>query len=291
MTTYVNGVKEYIGKDNKIHSVFNQTLTQTGRLSSKYPNLQNISIRDDDQSEIRKAFVSRTGYKLLGADYSQIELRVLAHEAKAEHLIEAFKQNKDIHAITAADVLDKNIDDITKKDRRIAKAVNFGIIYGISEFGLSEQLLISPYQAKIIIEKYLRTYPAIDNYRNKVIDDATKNGYTTTIFNRKRYIPELVDKNFKMREFGKRAAMNAPIQGSAADIIKIAMIRVEEKIKELNLDANLILQIHDELVFEVKEEDIETVRKVIKNTMENAVKLDVPLVVDCSVGDNLHEAK
>lgn len=291
LSTYVNGISEYISSDGKIHCIYNQTLTETGRLSSKYPNLQNISIRDDDQREIRKAFVASQGCTLVAADYSQVELRVLASLADIKPMKEAFEKGIDIHTLTASKIFNTDTDKITSDQRRKAKAVNFGIIYGLSDFGLAEQLIIPVWEAKEIINNYLNAYPEIEMYREQVIQEAKENGYVQTMLNRKRFIPEINDKMHMVREFGKRAAMNAPIQGSAADIIKIAMVNIFKEFSKLGLRSKMIMQIHDELVFDVLENELDTVERIITEKMENAVKLQVPLKVNVSSGKNLFDTK
>jgi len=289
-TTYIEGLIKEIHDDDKIHTIYNQTLTRTGRLSSQEPNLQNIPARNEYGKQIRKAFIPSND-TIISADYSQIELRILASIANVESLIDAFNNNKDIHKKTASDIFKRNIDDITDQERRIAKAVNFGIIYGISGFGLSENLNITQKEAKQFIDEYLNTYPGIKEYMDETIKKAHENGYVKTLFNRKRSIPELENKNYMIRQSGERMALNTPIQGTSADIIKKAMVEVYNKMKENNLKSKMILQVHDELVFDVIEEEQNMLIEIIKETMENAYKSSVPLKVDVNIGTNLYEAK
>ena len=291
-STYVEGLIPYINqKDNKIHTYFHQTATATGRISSTEPNLQNIPTRFDLGKQIRKVFKAKEGYVFLDADYSQIELRVLAHITGDEHMIQAFNNHEDIHKQTAAKVLHIPIEEITPEQRTNAKAVNFGIVYGISDFGLGEQLGIGRKQAKQYIEEYLEQYKGIKEFMDNIKEFAKENGYVETLFNRRRYIPEMHSNNFMVRQFGARVAINAPIQGTAADIIKIAMIQLYNKLKERNLKSKILLQIHDELLLEVKEEEKEEVKELLKTSMENAMKLKVPLEVEVSEANNWYEAK
>lgn len=291
-STYVEGLKQMIYEDEKIHTIFKQALTATGRLSSIEPNLQNIPIRYEEGRKIRKCFIPENkGDYILAADYSQIELRVLAHISEAENLIEAFNNNLDIHTKTAMDVFGVDEKDVTPLMRRQAKAVNFGIIYGISAFGLSENLGIDTKEAKEFIDKYLTTYPGIKEFMDKIVHEAKLNGFVETIFKRRRYIPELNSRNYNERSFGERTAMNAPIQGSAADIIKIAMINVYNRIKKEKIQSKLLIQVHDELIFSVKENELEKMKKIVKEEMEGAVKLKVPLKVDINYGHNWYDAK
>ncbi|MBR6402096.1 MAG: DNA polymerase I [Eubacterium sp.] len=290
-STYVDGLTGTVRSDERIHSTFNQTVTATGRLSSTEPNLQNIPARTALGREIRKAFIPADGYTFVDADYSQIELRVMAAISEDESLIKAFNESKDIHAITAAQVFGVDIDDVTPDLRRKAKAVNFGIIYGISSFGLGEDLGISRNEAKEYIEKYFLTYPKIKNYLDESVKKAKELGYVKTMMNRIRPIPELSSSNFMQRSFGERVAMNSPIQGTAADIIKLAMINVRRELKERNLNSRLILQIHDELLIEAENSEIEVVTELLTRNMENAVKLSVPMYVDVHTGESLYEAK
>ena len=290
-STYVDGLTGTIKSDGRIHSTFNQTVTATGRLSSTEPNLQNIPARTAEGREIRKSFIPEEGYVFVDADYSQIELRVMASISEDESLIEAFNSSKDIHSITASQVFGVDIDAVTPELRRRAKAVNFGIIYGISSFGLGEDLGISRSEAKEYIEKYFETYSNIKQYLDSCVENAKKDGYVKTMMNRIRPIPELSSSNFMQRSFGERVAMNSPIQGTAADIIKIAMIKVSRELKEKNLKSRLILQIHDELLIEAVEEEKDTVTELLKRNMEEAVSLAVPLYVDLHTGYSLYDAK
>lgn len=290
-STYVDGLTGTVRGDGRIHSTFNQTVTATGRLSSTEPNLQNIPARSALGREIRKAFIPADGYTFVDADYSQIELRVMAAISKDESLIEAFNESKDIHAITASQVFGVDLDDVTPDLRRKAKAVNFGIIYGISSFGLGEDLGISRKEAKEYIEKYFVTYPKIKSYLDESVEEAKKKGYVRTLMNRIRPIPELDSSNFMQRSFGERVAMNSPIQGTAADIIKLAMINVRKELKDRGLKSRLILQIHDELLIEAENSEIDIVCELLARNMENAVKLSVPIYVDVHTGDSLFEAK
>ena len=291
-STYVEGLIPYINdKDNRIHSYFHQTVTATGRISSSEPNLQNIPTRFDLGKQIRKVFKPKEGYVFVDADYSQIELRVLAHIADDEHMIEAFNNNEDIHRQTASKVFDIPMEEVTSKQRSDAKAVNFGIVYGISDFGLGEQLGISRKQAKLYIEQYLDKYQKIKEFMENIKESAKKEGYVETLFNRRRYIPEMNSNNYMVRQFGARVAMNTPIQGTAADIMKIAMIKLFNELKERKLESNILLQIHDELLLEVKKEEKDKVEKLLKDSMEGAMQLKVPLKVELSEADNWYEAK
>ena len=290
-STYIEGLKKHIREDGKIHTTFNQTMTQTGRLSSSEPNLQNISIRDEEGREIRKAFVAPENTMYLSADYSQIELRMLAHMADERKMIEAFCEGVDIHNRTASLIFDVPSDLVSADMRRTAKTVNFGIIYGQSAHGLSEQLGVSRQQAKQFIDAYYESYPNIKGYMNSVIEKCREQGYVTTLFNRRRYIPEIRDKNFLTRQFGERAAMNAPIQGSAADLIKIAMIRCDKAMKEAGVKSKMLLQIHDELIFMVYEDEKDLMMKLVKDAMEHAMELKVPLKADANFGKSWYEAK
>ena len=291
-STYVEGLLSIINPiDGRIHSSFNQTITTTGRISSTEPNLQNIPVKLEMGRNIRKVFISDKGCKLVDADYSQVELRVLAHMSQDETMIDEFKHNEDIHTKTASQVFNVSMDEVTSKQRSDAKAVNFGIVYGKSDFGLSEDLHIPVKQAKEYIENYFNKYNKIKEFMDNIIDNASDSGYVTTILNRRRYIPEIKSSNFMLRNAGKRAAMNAPIQGSAADIIKIAMINVYKKLEENNLKSKLILQVHDELIVEAIDSEIEIVKKIVKDEMENAVCLDVNLDVDLNIGDSWYDTK
>ena len=290
-STYADSLGSYIREDGRIHSVFNQTVTATGRLSSADPNLQNIPVRMELGREIRKLFVPEDGFLLVDADYSQIELRVLASMSGDEQLIEAYNQAQDIHAITASKVFHVPLSEVTPLMRRNAKAVNFGIVYGISAFGLSEDLSISRKQATEYIEQYFATYPKVKAFLDKLVSDAKKKGYTETLFGRRRPMPELKASGFMQRSFGERVAMNAPIQGTAADIIKLAMIKVVKRLQEENCRARLILQVHDELILEAPEEEKEKVSAILAEEMQNAAQLKVRLEVDLHTGKSWFDAK
>ena len=290
-STYIEGLKNNILEDGKIHTIYTQTLTRTGRLSSIEPNLQNIPIRNEYGRLIRKSLVSEPNSLILSSDYSQIELRIFAHLAGVNELINAFQERKDIHSKTASDIYGVPIEDVTKTMRRNAKAVNFGIIYGISSYGLATDLNISAKDAKEFINKYFATYPGIKNYMDITKEQAHKNGYVKTIMNRKRVIDELHSSNYMIRSMGERMALNTPIQGSSADILKKAMIEIDRKFAELNLKSKMLLQIHDELIFNVCEDEVDIVKEVVKNTMEQTITLSVPLEVDINVGKNLYETK
>lgn len=289
-STYADGLTAYIESDNRIHTSFNQTITATGRISSTEPNLQNIPIRMELGRKIRKAFVASEGCVLTDADYSQIELRVLAHLSGDEELIAAYRSEQDIHKITAAKVFNTPLEEVTPLQRRNAKAVNFGIVYGISSFGLSQDLSISRKEAAEYIEQYFATYPKVKEYLDKLVSDAKESGYITTMFGRRRPIPELSSSNFMQRSFGERVAMNSPIQGTAADIIKIAMIKVWKALKEAGLSSKLILQVHDELVIETREEELAVVKELLEKNMREAADMAVDLAVDLQVGQNWYEA-
>ena len=292
-STYIKGFRPLIDEDTGlIHTCFNQTLTTTGRLSSKEPNLQNIPVREQEGKEIRKLFVSSfENGKIVGADYSQIELRLLAHFSKCQPLIDAFLSGKDIHRITASQVFGVGEDQVTPEMRRSAKSVNFGIIYGISDYGLSEQLKISPKKAGEYIAKYFDAYPHVKEYMNSNVEFARKNGYVSTLLGRKRYIPEINSSNFNLRSFGERAAMNMPLQGTAADVIKIAMIKVANRIKKEGLCSRLILQVHDELIVDTAEDEVEEVKNILVEEMQSAVTLSVPLTVETECGTRWFDAK
>ena len=291
--TYVKGLLDCIQPDGRIHTRYLQTLTATGRLSSVDPNLQNIPTRTDEGKQIRKAFVPSTkdGY-IFSCDYSQVELRVLAHVSGDEHMQEAFKSGYDIHAHTAMKIFHLDSpDEVTPLMRRHAKAVNFGIVYGISDYGLSKNLGISRKQAKTFIENYFEQYPQIKDYMDEAIKKARENGYAETIMHRRRYLPDIHSKNFNVRSFAERTAINSPIQGSAADIIKIAMINMQKKLDELHLKTKMVLQVHDELIFDVPKEELDTIKKIVPDVMQSAVKLDVPLIADSNWGHNWYDAK
>ena len=290
-STYADGLANYIGEDGRIHSTFNQTITATGRISSTEPNLQNIPIRMELGRLIRKVFIPKDGYVFVDADYSQIELRVLAAISGDETLINAYREAQDIHRITASQVFHIPFDEVTDLQRRNAKAVNFGIVYGISSFGLSQDLSITRKEAAEYIEKYFETYPDIKKFLDETVENAKKNGYVATMFGRRRPMPELKSSNFMQRSFGERVAMNAPIQGTAADIIKIAMIRVNDRLKAEHLKSRLILQIHDELLIEAEKSEVEEVKRILKEEMQGAAQLSVKLEIDMHTGANWYEAK
>jgi DNA polymerase-1 len=290
-STYADGLSVYIGEDKRIHGKFNQTVTATGRISSTEPNLQNIPVRMELGREIRKVFIPKPGYIFLDADYSQIELRVLAHMSGDEKLIEAYQKAEDIHRITASLVFHTPLSEVTPLQRRNAKAVNFGIVYGISSFGLGQDLNITRKEAEEYINNYFATYPGIKSFLDGLVEKGKKDGYVETMFHRRRPVPELSSKNFMQRSFGERIAMNSPIQGTAADIIKIAMLRVNEALKERGLKSQLILQVHDELLVETKEEEATEVREILAKEMKHAAKLLVPLEIDVKEGKSWYEAK
>ena len=290
-STYAEGLTSCIKADGRIHTTFNQTITATGRISSTEPNLQNIPIRMELGRKIRKAFVPQKGFIFMDADYSQIELRLLAHISQDEKLIEAYHMNSDIHRITASQVFHTPFEEVTDLQRRNAKAVNFGIVYGISSFGLSQDLSINRKEATKYIEDYFHTYPDVKAFLDRVVKEAKETGYVTTLYGRRRPIPELSSSNFMQRSFGERVAMNSPIQGTAADIMKIAMIRVYEHLKKENLRSKILIQVHDELLLEVAEDEIETVQNILTNEMQQAAQLSVSLEVDVHTGNNWYEAK
>ena len=290
-STYADGLTNYIQEDGRIHGKFNQTVTATGRISSTEPNLQNIPIRMELGRLIRKVFIPEEGYVFVDADYSQIELRVLAHCSGDEQLINAYKEARDIHRITASQVFHTPFEEVTDLQRRNAKAVNFGIVYGISSFGLSQDLSITKKEAAQYIERYFETYPSIKGFLDGAVEHAKENGYVTTLFGRRRPVPELSSSNFMQRSFGERVAMNAPIQGTAADIMKIAMNGVNRRLKENNMKSKLVLQVHDELLIEAHEDELETVKEILSYEMEHAANLHVPLEVDMHTGENWYEAK
>ena len=290
-TTYIEGILNSISSDGKIHTIYTQTVARTGRLSSIEPNLQNIPIRYELGRLIRKAFVPLDNSILMSCDYSQIELRVFAHLSKVPELVMAFVNDMDIHTKTAMDIFHVKEEEVTKDMRRKAKAVNFGILYGISSYGLSEDLNIKPKEAKEFINKYFETYPGVKEYMDKEIEEAKKNGYVKTIMNRKRIIEELHSTNHVVRSMGERMALNTPIQGSSADILKMAMIKIDKYFEDNNIKSTMLLQVHDELIFNVIKEEEEEVRKIVSNIMENIIKLDVPLKVSIEEGNNWYEAK
>ncbi|MCB6413903.1 DNA polymerase I [Faecalimonas umbilicata] len=290
-STYADGLAAYINEDGRIHGRFNQTITATGRISSTEPNLQNIPIRMELGRLIRKVFVPEEGYVFVDADYSQIELRVLAHCSEDAQLIQAYKEAQDIHRLTASQVFHTPFEEVTDLQRRNAKAVNFGIVYGISSYGLSEDLSIDIKEAKQYIEQYFKTYPGIKSFLDDTVKHAKEMGYVVTLFGRRRPVPELKSSNFMQRSFGERVAMNAPIQGTAADIMKIAMCAVNNRLKENHMKSRLVLQVHDELLVEAYHTEVEEVKQILKEEMEQAASLEVPLVVDMHTGENWYEAK
>lgn len=291
-STYVEGLKQYINpKTKRIHSFFHQTITATGRISSTEPNLQNIPTRFELGKQVRKIFKPEKGKVYIDADYSQIELRVLAHMSEDTHMVQAFKEGQDIHKQAASKVFKTPIDEVTKEQRSNAKAVNFGIVYGISDFGLGEQLGISRKQAKKYIDEYLTEYQGIKNFMDNMTEKAKETGYVETLFNRRRYIPELKSNNYMVRQFGNRAAMNTPIQGTAADIMKIAMINVYKELLDKKLKAKIVLQVHDEMMIESPIDEAEKVKEIVKKEMENAISLKVPLIAEVSEAENWYECK
>lgn len=290
-STYVEGLIPYIDETGRIHSKFHQTVTTTGRISSTDPNLQNIPTRMELGRKLRKVFKPEQGYIFVDADYSQIELRVLAHISKDKNMIEAFCNNEDIHAQAASKVFNIPLEEVTKEERTKAKAVNFGIVYGISEFGLGEQLGVSRKKAKEYIEQYLDKYSGIKEFMINIVEETKEKGYVETLYHRRRYVPELKSNNYMVRQFGGRVAMNTPIQGTAADIMKIAMINVYNKLKENNLKSKLIVQVHDEILVETLESEKEQVKQIVKEEMENVIKLKVPLLAEVEEGYNWYEAK
>ena len=291
-STYAQGLIPYINKKTgRIHSYFHQTVTSTGRISSTEPNIQNIPTRMDIGKKLREVFKPNEKSIFVDADYSQIELRVLAHISGDKNMIEAFNNNEDIHKQAASKVFNIPIEDVSKELRSKAKAVNFGIVYGISDFGLAEQIGVSKKEAKLYIEQYLQKYNGIKDFMDEIVESAKENGYVDTLFNRRRYIPEIKSNNYTVRQFGARVAMNTPIQGTAADIMKIAMINVYKELKERNLKSKIIVQVHDELLIETEKNEEDIVKEILKSCMENVIKLKVPLVVDISEGDNWYSAK
>lgn len=292
-STYIEGLlKEIHESDSKVHTRFQQALTATGRLSSTDPNLQNIPIRLEEGRKIRQAFVpSKEDWILFSADYSQIELRVLAHMSEDKNLVEAFREGMDVHTRTAMDVFHVAEDEVDSSMRRAAKAVNFGIVYGISDYGLSQNLDITRKEAATFIEKYFASFPGVKQYMDDIVQDAKLNGYVTTILNRRRYLPDITSSNFNLRSFAERTAMNTPIQGSAADIIKKAMIDMDARLKKEKMQAKLLLQVHDELIFEAPKDEIALLEKIVPEVMENAIGLSVPLKVDFNHGSTWYEAK
>lgn len=290
-STYIEGLKPLIGKDNVVHTTYNQTVTSTGRLSSANPNLQNIPVREDEGRELRKMFIPKNGNIFIDADYSQIELRLLAHFSRCEELVSAFINNEDIHSVTAAQIFDVDIDSISSDMRRTAKVVNFGIIYGMSEYGLTKTLNISVKAAREYIEKYFAKYPKVKEYMQENVRFAKENGYVSTLTGRRRVIREINSPNYNLRQFGERAAMNMPLQGSSADIIKIAMINVDNALKKEGLKSRLILQVHDELILDAPVSEVVKASEILRFEMEHAIKLSVPLTVNVHSGKNWYEAK
>ena len=290
-STYCDGLLKVVDEDSKIHSTLNQTETRTGRISSKDPNLQNIPVREELGREMRKFFVAPKDCVLIDADYSQIELRVLAHISDDKNMIDAFKENKDIHTITASQVFKVPFESVNSVLRSRAKAVNFGIIYGIGAYSLSQDIGVPIYEAEEYINSYLNHYKDIDKYMNNTIKKAKKDGYVETIFNRRRYLPELKQRNKMVVAAGERIARNMPIQGTAADIIKIAMIKVYDEFKANNMKSKIIMQVHDELIVQAPNDEAKKAEEILKTQMENAVKLSVPLVVSTGVGKTWFEAK
>jgi DNA polymerase-1 len=292
-STYVEGLlKEVRPETGKIHTYFKQTIAATGRLSSQYPNLQNIPIRLEEGRKIRKVFVPfQPGWSILAADYSQIELRVLAHISQDEKMMEAFHDNMDIHTKTAMDVFGVEASQVDSNMRRQAKAVNFGIVYGISDYGLSQNLAITRAEAAKFIEQYFAVFQGVRRYMDDIVKQARLDGYVTTMLQRRRYLPEITASNFNLRSFAERTAMNTPIQGTAADIIKLAMVQLAERMRREKLASRMLLQVHDELVFEVPPEELEIMRHLVPEVMEHALELSVPLKVDVDEGANWYEAK
>lgn len=292
-STYVEELlKEISEKTGKVHTYFRQTVAATGRLSSQFPNLQNIPIRLEEGRKIRKVFVpSEPGWSILAADYSQIELRVLADISDDERLKEAFVHDMDIHTKTASDVFGVAAEDVDSNMRRSAKAVNFGIVYGISDYGLSQNLNITRKEAARFIDQYFDVFQGVRRYMDDIVKDAKRDGYVKTLLERRRYLPEINASNFNLRSFAERTAMNTPIQGTAADIIKLAMVQMDKALRERNLRSRMLLQVHDELVFEVPPEEMETMKELVPATMEAALKLAVPLKAEVSYGSNWYEAK
>ena len=290
-STYVEGLIPYIDETGRIHSKFHQTVTTTGRISSTDPNLQNIPTRMELGRKLRKVFKPEQGYIFVDADYSQIELRVLAHISEDKNMIEAFCNNEDIHAQAASKVFNIPLEKVTKEERTKAKAVNFGIVYGISEFGLGEQLGVSRKKAKEYIEQYLDKYNGIKEFMTNIVEETKEKGYVETLYHRRRYVPELKSNNYMVRQFGGRVAMNTPIQGTAADIMKLAMINIYNEFNKQNLKSKIILQVHDELLIETVPDEKDKVEQILKQEMENVIKLNVPLKIDIEEGKNLYDAK
>ena len=291
LSTYIDALPKLINPaTGHIHTSFNQAVTATGRLSSSNPNLQNIPVRGDDGREIRKAFVPEPGCIFFSADYSQIELRIMAHISGDEHLVNDFREGRDIHAATAARVFHKPLDEVTRDERRKAKTANFGIIYGISAFGLAERMEVSRTEAKELITNYFSTYPKVKDYMERSVAEAKERGYIVTAFGRRRYLPDINSRNAVVRGYAERNAVNAPIQGTAADIIKVAMIRIDERFRREGIQSKMILQVHDELNFSVVPSELDTVKRIVIDEMEQAYQMSVPLVADCGEGHNWLEA-
>ena len=290
ISTYISTLPSYIAADGKIHTTYNQTVTATGRLSSSNPNLQNLPIRSERGRFIREAVIPDDGCLFLSADYSQIELRLMAHFSQDEHMLAAFRNGQDIHAATAARIYGLPIEQISKDQRRNAKTANFGIIYGISAFGLAQQLDCSRTEAKQLIDDYFAAFPRVIQYIEAQKELARQRGYAQTLFGRKRYLPDIHSQNATVRSFAERNAVNAPIQGTAADIIKMAMVSIHQRLKAEGLKAQMIMQVHDELNFNVPKEEVERVREIVVNEMQNAVHLSIPLIAECGVGKNWLEA-
>ena len=290
-STYADGLVKQIADDGRIHTTFQNMVTATGRLSSTDPNLQNIPVRTELGSEIRKMFVPSDGCVFVDADYSQIELRVLAHIADDQTMQEAFRSGTDIHTATAAQVFGVEPEQVTPLMRRHAKAVNFGIVYGISEFSLADDIGVTRKEARQYIDNYLAHYAGVRTYMHDIVEQAKQDGYVTTLFGRRRELPELKSSNFNIRSFGERVALNTPIQGTAADIIKLAMLRVDAALKKQKLKARLVLQVHDELIVECPMKEAEQVKKIVTAEMENVVQLRVPLLAEAKVGASWYEAK
>ena len=290
-STYVDGLSKVIGEDGRIHTTFQNTVTATGRLSSTEPNLQNIPVRTELGAEMRYMFHARPGWTLVDADYSQIELRLLAHIADDQAMQEAFSTGADIHTATAAGVFGVPEDQVTGEMRRHAKAVNFGIVYGISDFSLSQDIGVTRAEAKDYMDRYFARYSGVADYMSAIVQKARQDGYVVTLFGRRRWLPELKSSNFNLRSFGERVALNMPIQGTAADIIKLAMLRVDEALKREGLEGRLVLQVHDELIVECPERETEAVKTLLEREMEHAVELSVPLTADAGAGKSWGEAK
>ena len=291
LSTYIDALPKLINPaTGHIHTSFNQAVTATGRLSSSNPNLQNIPVRGDDGREKRKAFVPEPGCIFFSADYSQIELRIMAHISGDEHLVNDFREGRDIHAATAARVFHKPLDEVTRDERRKAKTANFGIIYGISAFGLAERMEVSRTEAKELITNYFSTYPKVKDYMERSVAEAKERGYIVTAFGRRRYLPDINSRNAVVRGYAERNAVNAPIQGTAADIIKVAMIRIDERFRREGIQSKMILQVHDELNFSVVPSELDTVKRIVIDEMEQAYQMSVPLVADCGEGHNWLEA-